>query len=450
MEEINSPKKIEETGDVQESIANFVNKLAELILPEEKCFKFTKVGLDTDSFELTKNIISNFKEVCQTPDDNKKLLLLELFECYFLDDKSFKRIELDDISDFSDMMENYKNFWNIWLKFKNEKFNRTEEAKSFVRLLSKIPNLDAFFANIGMRLLMKKGYTLENLLKYAIYALVYKKKFYYNIKNLIQKTKGLDYLSTANKLKSLIDKINFEDDLNNMQLIFQNNSFELVSVDIDIILNDMEVQESKFPKSLKKRINKYINKGNEQIKKENVEIMKKEKEQNENENENKQDEQKQNERDQNEQEIDNIKSSEKENKERNKIILPVKRIENTINKNIEDNKINELILKIELMQKTLDENKLAQEKKNTELKNTNSELQKEIVKLKDELNNKNEENEEIKQEYKVNIKELKTEIKNIKNVMKLKIQKIENNEAKIKNLEKSNKEITSILDSIKN
>ena len=206
------------------------------------------------------------------------------------------------------MMENYKNFWNIWLKFKNEKFNRTEEAKSFVRLLSKIPNLDAFFANIGMRLLMKKGYTLENLLKYAIYALVYKKKFYYNIKNLIQKTKGLDYLSTANKLKSLIDKINFEDDLNNMQLIFQNNSFELVSVDIDIILNDMEVQESKFPKSLKKRINKYINKGNEQIKKENVEIMKKEKEQNENENENKQDEQKQNERDQNEQEIDNIKS----------------------------------------------------------------------------------------------------------------------------------------------
>ena len=440
MEDIKSSKSIEETPNEMVSIANFVNQLAELILPQEKCFKFEQIVLDNDSFELVQNIISNFKDACQAPKDNKKLLLLELFECYFLDEKSFKRIELDDIDEFSDMMKNYKNFMNIWLKSKNEIiFAQSEEAKIFDRLLSKIPNLEAFFVNIGIRLLKKKGYTLENILTYTIYSLTSKNNFNYNIKNLIQNTKELDYLGIANKFMSLIDKINFEDDLNNMQLTFQNNSFELVPVEINIILKDLEAQEYRFPKTLKKRINKYIQR-NERKKRENSEMMKKEKKQNES------NESKQNERSQNEQEKDNTKSEE-ENKERNKIILPEKRIENTINKNIEDNKYNELLLKIELIQKNFDKLQIANselEKEIADLKNKNSLLKGEFDDYKLNTNDKIEEYEETIQENKLNIKELKAEIKKGSNLMKLKIQKIENNEIKIKNLEKSTKRLPQL------
>ena len=429
-------------SEVQESIAKIVNDLSKKIISEEKAFRFTIIGSDNESFELIRNIISNFKEICQTPKDNKKLLLLELFECYFMDEKSFKNINTDDINDFNDMMQNYDNFFNTWLKFTNMKFMESEEAKKFVNLLNKIPELDKFFVNIGIRLLMKKGYTSENLLKYTIYTLTYKNNFYHDINSLIQDTKKLSYINIADKLMSLIDKINSTKDLENMKLIYSEseNSFELVPVDINVLLEDFIVHENTFPKYLSKRINKYINNKNELLKNGNDKEIKKEDEPKRIEQINKKFE-------------DNKNFNEKDKEECNKINISKEINKNSDKENIEDNKYNELMKLISGLKNEI-----------IELKNTNTKLEKELsdkneeyeefkenttTKIK-ELSDKNEEYEEFKENTTAKIKNLTNENKNEKNIIKLKIQKINNIEEKIKKLESSNKEINNALESIKN
>lgn len=179
-------KKIEKESKKETSSSLFItndltsafNMLSKIIIPVGNTIIFEEID-ELNSFELINEIITSFKLMQSSNKDNKKSLLLELFQSYFLNSKSFKRYQEKEIQSFCNIIKNYSKDSLLGLRSERAKLtNKNKFAKQFIDLLSKIKNVDEFFLNIGLMLLEKNGYKGDNLLRYVIYTLTYIKDFF--------------------------------------------------------------------------------------------------------------------------------------------------------------------------------------------------------------------------------------------------------------------------------
>ena len=328
--------------ELQEYFTFIVNKLQIIVLENENAIiKFDKIKIE-DSFALIFEIISYMKLICNNNADNKKKLLLELFELYFFGKNNYKSFTKLDTINFRHMINNFFNELLLSQKKERDKIvNKEPKAKLFVDLFSKI-NAGNFFLNNVVNYFEKKGYDAKCLLKYAMMILEFKYKIYYDLDSMIPINNEDSFELIIDKLNALIKKIICMKDLNNFQIIYHENNFELIPVNINLLsvfIRNKEVKE--FPKYLRNNIIKY-NKGKMSEKSQIVE---------------------------NEKDYEN----KIENYEQNKI-------SETIQK--DDNNPNEIILKkLELMASELKQTKLELSQTKNELSQTKNELDKTNIRL---------------------------------------------------------------------
>ena len=459
------------------SLASIVNDLAKIMLKIPKSFIFSQIELE-DSFPLINEIIDKFKNMCTTNRDNKKLLLLELFQSYFLNRNSFKKFRTEEIDSYSNIIRNYSKNSSLTLQSNRAKLIYKEKnAKQFINLLLKIKNIEEFFLNIGLLLLEQNNYKIENLIKYVICILSYKKDFYYDLNNIIQMLKAFNYEAIINKFDSFMDKYNSTKD-KNIQLIYEEDHFKFIEVDIDILYNIINFEKSySFPKNLIEKINEYINNKNEKRKNKEMKNEIDRKERKEMEEKRKKDKSEVKER------IEKLKKEiEEENKKLEKNILfnpklfSSKKTKISIKGGEDINKLSNEHIKLEnsfikeiLKDKTSDliDTKLLMKEIETNYKLTNirfkeviSLLEKnnsEIIDIKERfnvfqsLNEKHLENYKVQtQEMKNKLQEIKNKVKNLNFIVNKKIENIKTIKNEVNKLKQDNKEVNSILGTIMN
>ena len=394
--------------DIQEYFTFIVNKLQIIVLANENAIiKFDKIKIE-DSFALIFETISYMKFICNNNADNKKKLLLELFELYFFGKNNYKSFTKLDTINFRHMINNFFNELLLSQKKERDKIvNKEPKAKLFVDLFSKI-NAGNFFLNTVVNYFEKKGYDAKCLLKYAMMILEFKYKIYYDLDSMIPINNEDSFELIIDKLNALIKKIIYMKDLNNFQIIYHENNFELIPVNINLLsvfIRNKEVKE--FPKYLRNNIIKY-NKGKMSEKSQIVE---------------------------NEKDYEN----KIENYEQNKI-------SETIQK--DDNNPNEIILKkLELMESELKQTKNELIKTKNELCQTKNELSQTKNEL-DKTNTRLTKAEKNLKENKIKIDNCNKELVNTNSILYFNSKKIENYKNEIKKLKKSNKEINQKIENI--
>ena len=438
--EANKPDYLDSQSICNNLIA-FINSLAEIILGKDNRFKLEYIEL-SDSFKLVTEIISNLKLVCSSHKDNKKVLLLELFQSYFLNENTFKQFLKKHINDFSNILNNY--YHDSALTLESNKFDEIEKnnkAKQFKDLFSRI-QVECFFVNCGLKLLEKNGYTKENLLKYMMLILTYQKDFYYDLNIMIACMNELTYENLIEKLDSFMEKFDTVKYKNkNLQLIYKENCLDFIPVDIDILTNIICYDENYiFPQTLKMKINKYNKEKIEKINNEEKENEQKEKLEKEEQKKQKQEEEKEKEKQ------ENIKPKAVSPKMK---IIPKK----------DDNIIKELLTRMETLESKLDETRFELEHITSQLEETKEEtskLKSELKETKDKFN-KNELNyqsiievyeDELEKNKNRSVK-TKKELDNLHLIINSQNQKITALNCEVKELKKENNEINSFIMSIK-
>lgn len=241
----------EKDFDESKALTTFINSLSEIMLSGKGKFSFEIIDY-SDSFGLIKNIIYNFKLMCKSPKDNKKFLLLELFQSYFLNDASFKEFKITDIESFSNIIQNYHG--KFILEFELQKTQLkfiNQHANQFLDFLFKIEKNEDFFSNIGIKLLNQNGYTPKNLIKYIIYILSYKKYLHCDMDNIMNNITNLSYETIIKQLNDFSKIFNSSENESNLCLIYKNN-FDLVTADIKTLEKSINEKCYDFPNSLRK------------------------------------------------------------------------------------------------------------------------------------------------------------------------------------------------------
>ena len=448
MKHINAHPKEEKIDEINMSkaLTSFMNNLSRIMLSENNSIVFEKLEY-RDSFPLVKEIISSFKEICRAPGNNKKLLLLELFTSYFMNEESFKAFEKEDIVSFENIIESYYGKFSLPLQMEKFKLSiKKEPAKQFLDFLIKIEDMEDYFSNIGIKLLEKNGYNENNLLRYLMNILSYKKAFFYDLKEIEQEIGNLSYKELIDKLNAFSGKFNQIKNKENIRLKYKND-FYFIPTDTNAIAEMFaNIKVCSFPNHLRKKIKLYISqKKNQSLDKKNEK----------NESKKKAEEAKET----NEEKVKNEESKiiiktelnekvkEKYDKcplDNIKIPIPEKKF---IGSNNEQNNAT-LIKKIMNMEKELkktqtelDNTKLTLKKTQTELDNTNEELEQTKLKLQKAQLKIEKGIEEIKEN---NIWKKATE-----NKLKLIGQNLKKYEDERKNLKEENKKIESTLELIR-
>ena len=144
--------------------------------------------------------------------------------------------------------------------WRNLNWKKKVEAKKFAELLEKfLTKDDEFFIYAGLALLVKRGFTIQNLLKYVLLEMSFKKEFYYNVDNILpNNNKNLSYKHVINKLNLFLKSFIEAEDTNLLQLVYSNESFRLIDVSVDILIKDiLKNEKNKLSKYLTKKIIKF-------------------------------------------------------------------------------------------------------------------------------------------------------------------------------------------------
>ena len=388
--------------DMSQALTSCLNSLTSIMFPQKAKFIFEKIDF-SDSFYLLKGIISNYKLMCNSPQHNKKLLLVELFESFFLKEESYSIFGPNEIKNFLNIVENYNSQFCLELeKTKYQLILKKIQAKKFYDILLSINGVENFFSNIGLQLLEKNGYSSENITKYIIYILTYRKLFYYDLNDIIPKISSLSYFEIVEKFNNLLDKYDLIKNGSNSLLIYRNNNFEFIVSDLETLTQNINLKEHFFPASLTKKINSYISE---------------KKQSNGKENENKKDGKK-----------------EIQNSEKGDIIISHKEIISPKKSKIKKNQIK----KIEQIELELKNTKLVLQKTQTELEDTKSKLEKTTLELgiaKSQLK----ETESKLENTLVELKNTKSELKNTKSELKNTKSELKNTKSKLEEVQTSMK-----------
>ena len=215
-------EKSNDSSNISRQLTSFVNKLLSRFQPKDNATIQIKNIDYPNSFNLMQEIISNIEDLCISPKNNKEILLVEIFKLFFLEEKRFKEINERDIELFSGLISFYEGRFSHKLAFKkNELDNKKINARQFIELMELFLNKDDFFIYAGLILLNKKGYTVQNLLKYVLLSISFTKEFYYNVDNiLLNINKNSSYTYIINKLKLFINTIFKAENTNLLELIY--------------------------------------------------------------------------------------------------------------------------------------------------------------------------------------------------------------------------------------
>ena len=463
-----------ESQYLSNNLSSIINDLAKIMLQNPN-FAFSQIDL-ADSFPLINEIIDKFKNMCTTNRDNKKLLLLELFQSYFLNGNTFKKFGREEIDLFSNIIKNYSKNSSLTLQsYRAKLINKKKNAKQFINLLLKIKNIDEYFLNIGLLLIEQNNYKIENLIKYVVCILSYKKDFYYDLNNIIQMLKAFNYEAIINKFNSFMNNYNLTKN-KNIQLIYDKDNFKFIEVDIDILYNIINFEKSNpFPKYLSEKVKEYIKNKNEEGKNKEIknEIEKKEKIDTE--------EKRRKDKIEIIERVEKLKKEMEEEKEKikknilfdpklfssktTKIPLESDEDNNKLSNENENLKLEISMIKDILREKTseLNETKLLIKNIETNYELTNIKF-KETISLLEKYNSGyndmkerfnsaqslNEKYEKVIDDYEVRILELENKVNNLQLILNKKTEKMNIINNEVDKLKQDNKELNSILVTIKN
>lgn len=253
-------EKSNDSSNISKQLTSFVNKLLSRFQPKDNATIQIKNIDYPNSFNLMQEIISNIEDLCISPKNNKEILLVEIFKLFFLEEKRFKEINERDIELFSGLISFYEGRFSLKLAFKKSELgNKKIYARQFIELMELFLNKDDFFIYAGLILLNKKGYTVQNLLKYVLLSISFTKEFYYNVDNiLLNINKNSSYTYIINKLKLFINIIFKAENTNLLELIYSDDSFRFIDVSIDILNKDiLKVEKNELSKYIKKKITEF-------------------------------------------------------------------------------------------------------------------------------------------------------------------------------------------------
>ena len=161
-------EKNSDNNKISEKFTFFINSLLSQFQPKGNVVKIKKIDYP-NSFNLIIDIILNNQYLCISSKKNKEILLVEIFKLFFPEEKGFKNINDKDLETFFGLISFYEHRFSWTLNPKiNELENKNIDDKQFIELMETFLRKDdnKSFIYSGLTLLDKKGFTVQNLLKY--------------------------------------------------------------------------------------------------------------------------------------------------------------------------------------------------------------------------------------------------------------------------------------------